>query len=683
MDGHTGYYLNGVGGTSGSEVFVVGNGDTILHYNGSLWQTMQSGDYVYLNDIWGTSSHDIFVIGTGCSTTFQQVFNLYPESPDFGAIVVGGSITLEQTVNFTAIQGCGEQLYIESIGVMGKHATEFDIQDTQCKNSNYYGESYSYCQFKTVFTPSSLGEKQAELIFKLSRAELPGHVVPLLAEGIDSSLARLELTPTEYDFGTVFVNRGSTPQSFAIKNTGTVSLKLGNIMLTGEHANEFSLENWWCTAIDILHPGAQCDINVWFLLTSGGQKQARLTIILGGLTAEALLKGIAEEPKDCSDANITIKSAQSGHWNVPATWSTSQISTETDVVRINSGHTITGQAFAKVRTFCVQEGGVLESADERGTPLEIQATDYLENKGIIRGKNGTNQTKPGVVKLTLVRKVVLSLVQAFFLKSEPNVRNGAKALAGKGGNCNPQGSQQTGGNLWLVSLPDVHIEGGITEAGSGGQGCTVNGQNGFVQIEPNIISLAGAATQVSGGNIAIYGGNDWTLDLSNLSGTVVEATGDITLAVVKEGLIDFRNSTGKILKAGDEVQIFANNILLDPDKKILDYIEAKNVVLGPSRILRNVSLTGPGKLFGKPGDTLPIQLILANNGPEDDNYLVTATDSTGQNIGQLPQVVPVKGLETINVEINTVVPATNPIIYRRANVPSATWLPRYQAGRLG
>ncbi|NJO18306.1 MAG: hypothetical protein HC877_22010 [Thioploca sp.] len=211
-------------------------------------------------------------------------------------------------------------------------------------------------------------------------------------------------------------------------------------------------------------------------------------------------------------------------------------------------------------------------------------------------------------------------------------------------------------------MPDVHIEGGITQAGRGGQGCTVNGQDGFVQIEPNVISLAGGATQVSGGNIAIYGGNDWTLDLSNLSGTVVEATGDITLAVGKDGLIDFRNSSGKIFKAGGEVQIFANNILLDPKKTVLDYIEAKNVVLGPSRILRNVSLTGPGKLFAKAGDTLPIQLILANNGPEDDNYLVTATDSTGQNLGQLLELVPVKGLETINVEINTVVQVTNPII---------------------
>ncbi|NJO18307.1 MAG: choice-of-anchor D domain-containing protein [Thioploca sp.] len=340
-----------------------------------------------------TETLQVPIGGTGCSITFKQVFNLYPELPNLGAIVVGNSITLNQTVSFTAIQGCGEELYIDKIEVVGEHAAEFGIQDTQCDRSSYGKESYSYCQFKTVFTPTSIGEKQAELIFKLSRAELPEHVIPLQAEGIDSSLARLELTPTEHDFGTAVINHGSTLQSFTIKNTGAVSLNVNNIMLIGEHANEFSLENWWCTNY-ILPPNQQCNTNIWFSPTSVGQKQARLIITSGDLSAEALLKGIAEEPKDCSDANITIKSAQSGRWNVPATWSPSQIPTETDVVRINSGHTIIGQAFAKVRTFCIQAGGVLESADERGTPLEIQATDYSENKGIIRGKNGTNQTKP-------------------------------------------------------------------------------------------------------------------------------------------------------------------------------------------------------------------------------------------------------------------------------------------------
>ncbi|BAP57192.1 glucosyltransferase-I precursor [Thioploca ingrica] len=706
-----------------------------------------------------TETLQVPISGIGCSDTPQsdtpKQFFSYPE-PNFGVTLVGDSLTLNQTVGFTAIQGCDEQLQIESIGVMGKNATEFNVKKGWCYNSNWGGkEYYSYCGFTTTFTPTSPGEKQAELIIKLSHAELPGHVIPLRAKAVTSGQARVELTPKEYDFGTILLNHNLAKlQYFIFKNTGELSLKMGNIVLVEEQPTEWwGWRNWWwCTNYDILTPGAQCDVEVQFSPTSAGQKQARLTVTAGNLTEKALLKGIAEEPKDCSDANITVKSAQSGRWDTPATWSTSKVPTATDVVRINQGHTVTGQAFAQVRTLCIQEGGVLESADEMGTPLQIQATDYLENKSVIRGKNGANQTKPtcsnweigtagcaqpganvtlkvavinrgdwwwwrnesggpilntgkiiagkggdgsqygapgGVVNILGNNVTNTNLIQAGdggsilgtdngeggqggFTEISSRLggyghlynQNSAKILSGNGGNCNNPQSQQTGGrggNVVLISSY-IYNQGGITKAGTGGKECTINGKDGDLITDPNVISLAGAATQVSGGNIAIYGGNDWTLDLSNLTGTVVEATGDITLAVGKDGLIDFRNSTGKILKANGEVQIFANNILLDPKKTVLDYIEAKNVVLGPSRLLRNVSLTGPGKLFGKPGDTLPIQLILANNGPEDDSYLVTATDSTGQNLGQLPQPVPVKGLETVNVEINTVVPATNPII---------------------
>jgi uncharacterized protein YjdB len=57
--------LNGVWGTSATNVYAVGNGGTILHYDGASWTSMVSGSSANLNAVWGTSATDVFAVGTG------------------------------------------------------------------------------------------------------------------------------------------------------------------------------------------------------------------------------------------------------------------------------------------------------------------------------------------------------------------------------------------------------------------------------------------------------------------------------------------------------------------------------------------------------------------------------------------------------------------------------------------
>jgi photosystem II stability/assembly factor-like uncharacterized protein len=56
--------LNGVWGSSSSDVFVVGDGGTILHYDGSAWSAMNSGTEESFNGVWGSSSSDVFAVGS-------------------------------------------------------------------------------------------------------------------------------------------------------------------------------------------------------------------------------------------------------------------------------------------------------------------------------------------------------------------------------------------------------------------------------------------------------------------------------------------------------------------------------------------------------------------------------------------------------------------------------------------
>ena len=60
---NTGNNLNGVWGSSGSNIYAVGNGGTIRRYNGSSWGTVSSGTANHLYDVWGSSASNIYFVG--------------------------------------------------------------------------------------------------------------------------------------------------------------------------------------------------------------------------------------------------------------------------------------------------------------------------------------------------------------------------------------------------------------------------------------------------------------------------------------------------------------------------------------------------------------------------------------------------------------------------------------------
>jgi len=55
--------LRGLWGASGTDMFAVGDGGTVLHGNGTAWSVMPSGTADPLNGVWGTSGTDVFAVG--------------------------------------------------------------------------------------------------------------------------------------------------------------------------------------------------------------------------------------------------------------------------------------------------------------------------------------------------------------------------------------------------------------------------------------------------------------------------------------------------------------------------------------------------------------------------------------------------------------------------------------------
>lgn len=64
--------LFGVWGKSPSDVFAVGSGGSILHYDGKSWRYLASYTTSNLHSLWGTSSSDIFAVGTDDYPTYMN-----------------------------------------------------------------------------------------------------------------------------------------------------------------------------------------------------------------------------------------------------------------------------------------------------------------------------------------------------------------------------------------------------------------------------------------------------------------------------------------------------------------------------------------------------------------------------------------------------------------------------------
>jgi hypothetical protein len=244
--------------------------------------------------------------------------------------------------------------------------------------------------------------------------------------------------------------------------------------------------------------------------------------------------------------------------------------------------------------------------------------------------------------------------------------------AGDGGKNSAGGPGGKGGNLWFVSLPNVDLNGtnqsgcwmctngnepleiGTHRAGKGGDG-NPKGSPGGVVIEPASIEIAN--TNVEGGELLIFGGDDWTLKLSDSAN--IEAAEDITLAVGNNSIVDLRGNTKPVLKTAKQVKIFADQILTDEGIPLTSLIEAgEGIIQQPAKKLYAVTLTGASQVSGQPGETILISLILANNGPTADYYELSRTDTAGWPLGQLPPPVAVAGIDFVEVGLNVTLPPT-------------------------
>jgi bacillopeptidase F len=92
-----------------------------------------------------------------------------------------------------------------------------------------------------------------------------------------SPLPDIFVNPSSYEFAKTKEGRFSVPKSFTVINEGTEDLSIFDIIITGTHFTEFLKQRDGCSG-QILAPSQACTMEIVFSPTSGGVKNANLSI---------------------------------------------------------------------------------------------------------------------------------------------------------------------------------------------------------------------------------------------------------------------------------------------------------------------------------------------------------------------------------------------------------------------
>ncbi len=213
----------------------------------------------------------------------------------------------------------------------------------------------------------------------------------------------------------------------------------------------------------------------------------------------------------------------------------------------------------------------------------------------------------------------------------------------------------TGGD---VSVNLSHL-GGVTK---GSPGRTINHVLVFptqvIRYEPTLLEVDETTRLENANFIYIYAGDDAQVDLRKLSPNAVQAYKTVTLSVGQNSVIDLRGVSGKVFQAGERVEVYADDILLDEGVTLEDLVDAPELLVNPSKILYFVDVDYQSQAKGAPGSILPVPLTLLNNGPTEDTYTITATDSQGWLLPPYPTEVSAGGLRRADLFINVKLPTS-------------------------
>jgi trimeric autotransporter adhesin len=329
------------------------------------------------------ATQTISLVGTAIAAVNTGSLTIAPTTQTFASTSVGStSFALTSTITNTTNQA----IYLSSGSLTD--AADF----TQTSNCAIIPANTGTCTVTFTFTPQSAGALTST--YSIHDLNHPNSPLTVALSGNGTSVAtppQATLSPPTADYGSVTTGSASSAQTFTLSNTGSTSLGITSISLTGASSSSFFIVNDNCANaatedakparslaaargrsnprdLPALPSGNACQISVVFSPTSAGPNSATLTIVdqAGTQTSTLTGTGAASAPAAAPQAALTAASA---NFNSVAAGSSSAAQTFTLANAGNATLSITAVAVTGANVSSFQLG-----ADTCGTTLAAGAS---------------------------------------------------------------------------------------------------------------------------------------------------------------------------------------------------------------------------------------------------------------------------------------------------------------------
>jgi hypothetical protein len=196
--------------------------------------------------------------GSGANAGYSS---LTPATLNFGSQMVG-SATASQTITLSNIGNQALTLSASSFGTSGDFA-----QSNNCPASLAANTS---CTVSVSFLPTQEGLRSGSLAVSAGNNASPNASVSLTGTGVAGTSA-LTLNGSGLVFNPQAVGSTSPTQSIAIINTGNVPVTIQSANASGDYLAT--------GCVQLLNPGAGCDVRVTFTPTAAGARTSSVTIV--------------------------------------------------------------------------------------------------------------------------------------------------------------------------------------------------------------------------------------------------------------------------------------------------------------------------------------------------------------------------------------------------------------------
>ncbi|MBI3670423.1 MAG: choice-of-anchor D domain-containing protein [Acidobacteria bacterium] len=217
-------------------------------------------------------------------------------------------------------------LNLTSIAVTGANAADFALSPTGGTPCSFGASSLgagNSCTFNVTFTPGATGARVGNVTVTSNASSSP-HNGALSGTGTAPAVS---LSPSPVAFGNQPVGTASSPHTITLTNSGSATLHITSIGVTGTNAADFALSPAGGTPCSFgagsLAAGSSCTFNVTFTPASAGSRASNVTVTsdaassphnvpLSG-TGAASAPAVSLSPSPVAFGNQPVGTASSPH----------------------------------------------------------------------------------------------------------------------------------------------------------------------------------------------------------------------------------------------------------------------------------------------------------------------------------------------------------------------------------